>query len=258
MAAYIIDKRVFDTFPAFRRGVVIATGIDNSGPDPEIARLLAAVAAQVTPSPSAAEGSRISAWNDAYLRFGVDPNRYTPSVRFLLEQVRKGRPVRSINKVVDVMNLTSIRWCAPCGGDDLHSLEGGDLCLGLAQGDETFAPLFKPSNTEKPLPGEVIYYTPQTRRVMCRRWTWRNADFSKLTPATSAVAINIDIVLGPFDESDLDAALAGVVVLLRRFCSGKIETHVLSPTNTRIQIDNDVLGKNGMENMSFVSAQAPR
>lgn len=239
MPTYTIEESVFETFPAFRRCVVIADGLDNHGSDPEITRLLTDSASGVSPVPSNVERERISAWNQAYLRFGVDPERYTPSVRFLYEQIRKGKPVRSINKVVDVMNITSIQWCVPCGGDDLYALDGGDVCLGFARGDETFAPLFKPGHTENPKAGEMIYYTPQTRRVMCRRWTWRNADFSKLTPETSAVAINIDIVLGLFQESDLQVVLQSVVLLLRRFCYGKIATYILSPSNRRIEIGGE-------------------
>jgi len=242
LPTYTIEQSVFEKFPRFRRCVVVASGIDNHGSEPAIARLLTESAAGVGAVPTSVERERIAAWNEAYLQLGVDPERYTPSVRFLYQQIRKGKPVRSINKIVDVMNITSMQWCAPCGGDDLHALDGGDLCLGFARGDESFSPLFKPGAKENPTAGEMIYYTPQTRRVMCRRWTWRNADFSKLTPETSAVAINIDIVLGAFEESDLAAVLQSVVLLLRRFCHGKIETHVLSPANPRIELEPAVAG----------------
>jgi DNA/RNA-binding domain of Phe-tRNA-synthetase-like protein len=253
LPTYTIERGVFETFPAFRRFVVIGNGIDNHGSDPVITQLLAESVAGVNPVPTSMERERISAWNEAYLRLGVDPERYTPSARFLYQQIRKGKPVRSISKLVDVMNITSIQWCAPCGGDDLHSLDGGDLCLGFARGDETFAPLFKPGTMENPTAGEMIYYTPQSRRVMCRRWTWRNADFSKLTPETSAIAINIDIMLGAFQETDLPAVLKSVVLLLSRFCYGKIETHILSPTNTRIEIGPELAGVKTLEQKTFVA-----
>lgn len=233
---YTIENSVFEMFPAFRRGVVVATGMDNCEANPETAGLLAEAVSCVGPAPTSAEQDRISVWNEAYAKFGSDPNKHTPSIRFLYEQIRRGKAPRPINKAVDIMNSTSITWMAPCGGDDLDSLDGGDLCLGIARGDETFAPLFKPAAIEHPNPGEIIYYTPQTRRVMCRRWTWRNADFSKLTPNTKAVAINIDMMMPPFNDGDLEAAICGLEALLHKFCGGVITSHKLSPTNPTVQI----------------------
>lgn len=223
MAAYTVEPVIFEMFPAFRRGVVVATAIDNRSPDPETARLLAEAAAGAT-----ADRAKIEVWNDAYRKFGADPDKHTPSIRFLWQQIQKGKPPRPISKVVDLFNIISLHWMAPCGGDDLAALDGGDLLLGLARGDETFAPLFKPAAVEHPLPGEVIYYTPQTRRVLCRRWTWRNADFSKIAPETKAVAVNIDMMMPPFSGPALDAALEDLAGMLQRFCGGGVRTHVLS------------------------------
>jgi len=225
MATYTVDPAVFEMFPAFRRGVVVANGIDNATADPETARLLAAAAAL-----GRADPAKIEVWNEAFRKFGTDPDKHTPSIRFLYQQIQKGKPPRSISKVVDLFNIISFRWTAPCGGDDLAALAGGDLRLGLARGDETFAPLFKPTAIENPLPGEVIYYTPQTRRVLCRRWTWRNADFSKIAPETRAVAINIDMMMPPFTESDLDSALADLAEMLPSICSSEVRTHALQPS----------------------------
>jgi len=224
MALYSVEPVIFEMFPAFRRGVVVATGIGNTHTDPETARLLAAAAAGASADPA-----KIEVWNEAYRKFGADPDRHTPSIRFLYQQIQKGKPPRPISKVVDLFNIISLRWMAPCGGDDLAALDGGDVVLGLARGDETFAPLFKPAAVEHPAPNEVIYYTPQTRRVLCRRWTWRNADFSKIAPQTQAVAINVDMMMPPFTEGDLDAALQDLSALVKRFCGGDARTHILSP-----------------------------
>lgn len=229
MPTYSVEPAIFEMFPAFRRGVLVATGINNHGADPEIARLLGDAVAAVPAAATPAEQHRIEVWNAAYLKFGADPGKFTPSIRFLYQQIRKGKPPRSINKVVDLFNITSLKWTAPCGGDDLSALAGGDLVLGLARGDESFAPLFKPTAIERPAPGEVIYFTPQTRRVLCRRWTWRNADFSKLAPETAAVAVNVDMMMPPFSDADLSAALETLAAQVKQFCGGDVRAHVLSP-----------------------------
>lgn len=230
MPTYTVEDKVFEMFPHFRRGVVVARNIDNAQEDPETSAILVEASNRVGPFPTEAETARINVWNEVYRTFGTDPDKFTPGIRFLYTQIRRSKPPRPISKIVDMMNAISIGWIAPCGGDDTDTLSG-NIVLGLATGDESFAPLFKPAAVESPLPGEVIYYTPQTRRVMCRRWTWRNADFSRITPQTRNVAINIDMIMPPFRKEDLQAATMELEALIRQFCGGETEAFVLSPDN---------------------------
>jgi len=236
MAKYIVEPKIFEMFPNFRRGVIVATGIDNNHSNAQTSALLGQAIANIDAQQIVDEKERIAVWNSAYEKFGVNPNKFTPSIRFLMEQMRKGKPPRSINKIVDLFNVTSLKWVIPCGGDDLDTLDGGDLCLGIAQGDETFAPLFKPESIENPIAGEVIYYTPQSKRVMCRRWTWRNADFSKLSEQTKRVAINIDMMMPPFTLDNLQEAMAGLTELVEKLCGGTVQTHILSPESPEFEI----------------------
>ncbi len=239
MPTYSVDPKLFAIFPAFRRGVVVATHLDNASPDYELAALIPAAAEAMVASTAGSGGAdpeRISVWNDAYLKLKVDPKKFTPSIKFLYEQTRKGKPPRSISKIVDVMNLVSLRLMAPCGGDDLGSILPGDIQLGFAQGDETFAPLFKPAAFDNPAAGEVIYYTPQSKRVMCRRWTWRNADFSKITAETQSVAINIDIMTPPFGDGDVDSALTEMAGLLEKYCGARTVCHKLTAATPSFEI----------------------
>jgi len=234
---YKVDNDVFAAFPAFRRGVVVASGVENSGSNSDTAQLLTSAASEASHALTASEKLRISVWDDAYLAFGADPNKFTPSIRFLREQLARQKPPRPINRLVDLFNVSSLRWTAPCGGDDLDSLGGGDLHLGFACGDETFAPLFKPATIEYAVAGEVIYYTTPTRRVLCRRWTWRNSDFSKIRPETRRVAINVDMMVPPFAESDLSTALEVLAQQVQEFCGGTTSLHFLNPTNPEFRID---------------------
>jgi DNA/RNA-binding domain of Phe-tRNA-synthetase-like protein len=238
MATYTIQPEIFEKFPAFRRGVIVAQGIQNKDHDPETARLLNMAVSGVPPAATALEQQKIAVWNAAYAGFGTDPNKYTPSIRFLYEQIRRGKPLRSINSVVDLMNYVSVAWGIPCGGDDLDALQGGDVCLGLARGGETFSPLFKPSLVEHPDLGEVIYFIPQTGRVMCRRWTWRNSDFSKITLTTRAVVVNLDLMMPPFSDFELHQVIQGMLSLLKKYCGGTTQAHILSSANPCIELSN--------------------
>jgi DNA/RNA-binding domain of Phe-tRNA-synthetase-like protein len=63
---------------------------------------------------------------------------------------------------------------------------------------------------------------------MCRRWTWRNSDFSKITPHTNKVAINVDIMAPPFADGDVDSALAEMAQLLEKYCGGHTACYKLT------------------------------
>lgn len=227
---YEIENRVFEMFPAFRRGVVIAADINNALGDPAIDQLLSAAIANVTINASEKERERIAVWNDAYRRLGIDPLQVTPSISFLLNQIRRGKPPRSINTLVNIFNALSVKWIMPCGGDDLAPINGDDLRLGFARGSETFSPLFKPTVVENPLAGELIYYTPQTGKVLCRRWTWRNSDFSKLTTGTRTAAINLDFMKPLFTDKDIEAAVDELSDLVKQSCGKVVKSQILSPT----------------------------
>jgi DNA/RNA-binding domain of Phe-tRNA-synthetase-like protein len=234
MPTYSVDPKIFEIFPPFRRGVVVATDLDNTASNPELGKLI--IEASDASQAPGEEPVAISVWNEAYLKLGVDPNKFTPSIKFLYGQIRKGKPPRSISNIVDVMNLVSLRRMIPCGGDDLQTILPGDIRLGFANGGETFAPLFKAATLDNPVAGEVIYFTPQTKKVMCRRWTWRNADFSKITPETKAVAINIDIMTPPFAQSEADSALAEMAQLIEKYCGGRTVCHTLTAENPNFEL----------------------
>lgn len=213
--------------PEFRRGVVVATGASNHEVHTEIDQMLAVEWARAARDRSRRDSSYVRAWDDLYRRFGANPERDTPSIRFLLEAAAAGRPVRVINPLVAIFNIVSLRYLLPCGGDDLGAIEDGDLRVDLARGDETFASLAKPHRQDPPAVGEVVYMTVPTRRVLCRRLNWRNADFSKLTADSRTVAINLD-ALGPgASAAYLSEATADLAALVRRYCRCDVSIHVL-------------------------------
>ena len=224
-------------FPEFCRGIVVASEIDNSRPCPDLEKLLIEQA-EIMRQDSAIDLSthpRLLAWKDAYRKFGANPNKFTPSIVFLAKQARSGKPVRSISPAVDAFNVISLKYIIPCGGDDMDSVED-DVTLGQAVSDETFAPIFKPDEIENPNPGEVIYVNRKTGRVLCRRWNWRNADFSKMTPQTTNIAINVDGMIPAISRAEIEEAAEELKQLLLRYCGGTISVHYLNASNRKMDI----------------------
>jgi DNA/RNA-binding domain of Phe-tRNA-synthetase-like protein len=234
---FCIEEDVFRMFPQFCRGIVMAAGIDNSRPCPELEDFLRKQEEKMRQDPAVdlASHPRLLAWKDAYRQFGSNPNKFTPSIVFLAKQIKSGKTVRSISPAVDAFNLISIKHIIPCGGDDMNSVEG-DVTLGQAVSDETFAPIFKPEEIEHPDPGEVIYVNRRTKRVLCRRWNWRNADFSKITPESRNLAINVDGMMPAISREEIEEAAEGLKNLLLQHCGGTITIHYLNAQNREIDV----------------------
>ena len=234
---FCIEKEIFQMFPEFCRGVVTAAGIDNSRACPELEALLREQEEKmrVDPAMDLATHPRLAAWKEAYRQFGSNPNKFTPSIVFLAKQVKAAKTIRSISPAVDAFNCISLKYVIPCGGDDMGSVDG-DVTLGCAVSDETFAPIFKPEEIEHPDKGEVIYVNRLTGRVLCRRWNWRNADFSKILPGTRNLAINVDGMQPAIGRPEIEEAAEELKQLLLRFCGGSISIHYLDSKNPEIEV----------------------
>jgi DNA/RNA-binding domain of Phe-tRNA-synthetase-like protein len=229
---FCIEKEVFELFPNFCRGIVRASDIDNSGTCSEIETLLGEQADRVCRDAGIdpATHPRLMIWKEAYRKFGSNPNKFTPSILFLAKQAKKGKPIRSISPAVDAFNVISLKYLIPCGGDDLDTVQD-DVTLGIAVSDETFAPIFSPDAVEYPDAGEVIYVNRLTKKVLCRRWNWRNADFSKINPETKNIAVNVDGMMPSISRSEIEAAAEDLRELLLKGCGGTVSIHYLDAQN---------------------------
>jgi DNA/RNA-binding domain of Phe-tRNA-synthetase-like protein len=117
----------------------------------------------------------------------------------------------------------------------MDSVEG-DLTLGRAVSDETFAPIFKPEEIEHPDAGEVIYVNRLTKRILCRRWNWRNGDFSKLRPETRNLEINVDGMMPSIGRAEIEQAAEELKELLLRYCGGNVTVRFLDAQNREAEV----------------------
>jgi len=205
---FIIHDDFWRLFPDARIGIVIARELDNTAAErADIAALLAdaAAAASAGLGDDIAAHSAIVPWRQAYQTFGVKPSKYRSSIESLLRSARAQR-IRGVNPLVDLYNTVSLTYLLPCGGEDLAAVRG-DIRLERASGGEHFIPLGA-QEAEPPQPGEVIY----DAGVICRCWNWREADRTKLTPATTDAFLCIE-ALPPSAEQQLRAACAELAAL---------------------------------------------
>lgn len=229
-----LSPEVLVKFPDYVRGVVIARGVDNSGENQRLVELLREVVQGATQDESLQDiknHPRIAPWRQAYSDFGTNPNKFYCSIESLGRRARRGDQLPYINTLVALFNYFSIKHMVPSGGDDLNSAEG-DLRLTLAKGDEPFTPLGS-EVVEYPPAGEVIYF--DNSKVMCRRWNWRQGDQTKLSPATSNVAINVDC-LPPVSKDEAKAITGELAELVQEFCGGEVRYFLLDAVQNEVEI----------------------
>ena len=229
MRQIIVDQEIFDRFPNFKRGLIIVNHVENALSDETINKILNAKIKERTGA-NLLDHEYVKAWDTVYTDLGVNPNKFPPSIKSLLKRVVKSGGFPFINSIVALFNYVSIAYLIPCGGDDTDRVEG-NLRLGISKGNEIFVPLGSMAS-ETPVPGEVIYFDDKTLNVMCRRWNWRNGDFTKIQESTTRLVINIDgIDLVP--RSVIEKARDELAELLTRQCRAKLTTDLLD-ANRRI------------------------
>jgi DNA/RNA-binding domain of Phe-tRNA-synthetase-like protein len=230
----MVSQEVLAKFPDYIRGVVVARGVNNQGENQKLIELLRRIEDNATRDESLQDiknHPRIASWRQAYAAFGVNPNKFYCSIESLGRRARRGDQLPYINTLVALFNYFSLKHMVPSGGDDLDSVEGR-LCLTLAKGDEPFTP-FNSETIEYPAPGEVIYVDDS--KVMCRCWNWRQGDQTKLSPATSNVAINVDC-LPPVSKEKAEAITRELADLVGEFCGGTVAYFMLDAARSEVEV----------------------
>ncbi len=231
---YTVADAVFERFPDYARGVVIARGVTNRPSPPEMVELLRqaedSVRESVAPDELALD-PRIAGWREAFKALGMRPSDYRPSVDAMARRVLKNQQLPSISTLVDIGNTVSLRRLVPIGGHATDVLVDG-LDLRPATGREKFEP-FGSDEEETPPEGEFILADGDV--VVARRWIWRQARHTILLPTTTALVVNVDC-LPPLGETDALAMCEELQAMLAQFCGGDSTAGVLSRNHRSLSL----------------------
>jgi DNA/RNA-binding domain of Phe-tRNA-synthetase-like protein len=207
---------VIGRYPTIRAGLVHATGLANGASPPElVAEYLTeqhAVVARLADTPIA-ELPSIAAWRRAFAQFGVKPTQYRAAAEALLRRLSKQGDIPSINTLVDMGNLISIRYAMPVAVFDQAGI-ARPTTVQFATGEERFTDLGS-SEAIHPSPGEVVF-VDRDNVVSARRWCWRQSAQSATGPTTVDALIVIE---GHHEAAadEIEAALADITGLLARY-----------------------------------------
>lgn len=231
---YAVSSEIFRRFPGYVRGVVIAHDVTNRASPDALIGMLRAAEESVRDRlciEHLADHPRIKSWRDAYRAFGARPGEFRASIEALARRVLRKEPLPSINALVDIGTVISLRHLTPAGGHAIDVL-AGDIALRFATGQEEFIPLGS-DRMEHALPGEVVFVEGDT--VLTRRWTWRQADHTATRLETRAIEFNVD-GLPPVSPSEIAEACNEMIELVGRFCGGRLRWELLSEENPRIAL----------------------
>src|SRR5579863_4757911 len=174
----------------------------------------------------------LAAWRSAFRGFGVDPTQYRSAAEALLRRLTKKGDIPSINTLVDIGNMVSIRYALPVAVFDTRALQG-PVTVHFASGAERYTTLGQ-DEVEHPEPGEVVF-SDATGLVIARRWCWRQSEQSAAQLDTSDAIITIEAHHAE-GRRDIEAALHDLLELLRKYAGGTYTSGLLD-ANTLVISD---------------------
>ena len=231
----IISDTIFEDFPGLILGVVILHDIDNSQNKAEITELLRQAEAGLTGKfgdTPVIEHPHVAIWREAYRKFGAKPKDYPSSVENLTRRVLNGAVIGHINNLVSLYNTISLRHILPVGGEDLDKIVS-DVLLTRAGHDEPAILLLGEKEARAPHAGEIIY--KDAAGAICRRWNWKEADRTKLTPETKNAFLVIES-LPPVSRDAVEAAARDLAELVERYCGGAVSTAFLDKDTRQVKL----------------------
>jgi len=223
---FSIQKEIFNLLPDLTIGVVVATGLDNTQPSPEIEQLLLRTLEEFRrsfPAEKAQEHPRIRPWRTAFSTLGLSGSKFPSSIESMARRVLRGDPFPRINPLVDLYNSISLKHLVPMGGHDLDTLEG-NIALQFAEGWEPFIPMGGEEKVTVPK-GELVYRDDQV--VLTRNWVWRQCEKDKTTEKTRNIFIPID-VLGEVGRAVADEIIQELSERIPKYFGGSFFSTLLN------------------------------
>lgn len=213
-------------YPAIQGGLLYVTGLQNGPtPAPLLAQYAAEQAAVNARLPaSLADLPSIAAWRSAFRRFGVNPTQVRCAAEALLRRLSKAEDIPTINTLVDLGNLVSIRYGLPIAICDWRSVTG-TVTVRPALGHERFTEL----GASAPVPpeaGEVIF-ADTTDMVIARRWCWRQSAESAARTDTTTILVTIE-AQHEGGAADVQAALHDLQNLVAEYVGGEAVSGLLN------------------------------
>lgn len=221
-----VDGTIFQKHSDFRRAIIIARDVDNSGD------LSNEISTEVEKIKSLnPDDERLTAWREAFASEGIKVRDFRPSIDALVKRIQANKPFGSINPIVDVGTVVSLKFVLPAGAHPILS-DTQEVSLELANGDEVDITL--DGKTEAVNRGEIVL--KDNGRLASRRWVWRQTPLSRIGNGTTDFFLNID-ALGAIDDNKLNEAIVFAQDLISRTFGIETKAIILSSQNPEETLD---------------------
>lgn len=217
---YRVDESIFAAHPHYCRGVLVVRRAINGPSSAALVDLLRGEEASLRTrlqGRTVQDQPEVAAWREAFRAFGVKPSEHRSSIEAMARRVVKPDQLPSINALVDIGNLVSLRHLLPAGVHPLP-IASASIELRRARAGDSFLPA-DGSTPEAPPLGEVVFC--QGNDVLTRRWTWRQAAGTQTLPETTAVYFNVD-GLAPITSDTVQRAMGDIQELVVQETGGEI------------------------------------
>ncbi|MEL6403246.1 MAG: phenylalanine--tRNA ligase beta subunit-related protein [Chloroflexota bacterium] len=224
------DADILETFPNTAGAVIYAPRIHNEASSDDLkAAYQAEQHATIERIGDTALGDlpSLAAWRRTFSAFGVSPTKTRSAPESLLRRLTKKGDIPSINALVDIGNLVSIRYALPVAVFDTQA-QTGTLMVRYANGDERYTELGS-NEIKHPEQGEVIF-ADDTGLVFARRWCWRQSfqSAAKMTTSQALIVVESQHTSG---KADVQKAQADLLNLLTSYVDGDLSHAVLDANN---------------------------
>lgn len=226
MSIFTYHPDILTRYPQIVGGAILAQNVTN-GPTPApLLKLYQAeqqLVLQRIGNTPLSQIESLAAWRRAFRGFGVDPTQYRSASEALLRRLTKKGDIPSINLLVDLGNLVSIRYGLPVAVFERRVLQG-TVTVHFADGSERYSELGE-SAEEHPEPGEVVF-SDESKLVIARRWCWRQSEASAALAQTRECLITIE-AHHTTGHQDIEAALRDLLALLKEYAGGTFTSAIL-------------------------------
>lgn len=208
-----ISDKVFEQFPTYIVGVVVARNVDNVGKSKRIKKLLHqsidVIKQQFPGIDEISNHPSIKVWRESFAKLGLGPKEFPSSIDAMVTRIVKKGDFPFINKVVNLANSVGLKYLVPLGVHDIDKLKG-NIQIRFSEEGDIFTPMGQ-SETEVVEPGEIVY--ADDLEVRTRKWVWRQGEKAKIFPDSKTVFFPIDGFqdVNPKDVSKARDDLAGLV-----------------------------------------------
>ncbi len=230
---YTVAPEVFELNPQLQFGILVGKGLNNSESTPrdvDLVRNAEDYVRQTIKDGELRDLPGIKDYRETMKKAGINPNKYGVSTEAMLKRVIKGNSLPSINALVDLCNVVSLRNRISLGGHDLIDIHE-DLSVRYSKGSEKFLPFG--SNEYEPVEeGELIFTSGDI--VQTRKWIWRQSELGKITLDTR----NVFFQLVGFDDrqgSTLMIALDSLEEMVNERFGGTCQRFIVNQENPQIE-----------------------